>query len=409
MALRVPLYGQGIVYGRWGLVYRRPLDLVPPAAAGLTQPRRPGVTLRLYDRQDVLQRIVSSNAQRSPLLALNWELLDSGCGSFDLELAEDLGVEHGWRVDVHLWNDPDPVYSGFVRELPGPGTTEQTWEISGHGAVDYFDKVLLTGTYQAQQVRGIVLDIIRQAEQRLRIIVDDGLIAPTTYILSGQMKFLRTSLRQALQQLANLAGGYVWGVGADRRFFFRPPSQAIDLHRWVGKHLETYVPRSDSSQLANRIFVKFGKVRDDLSNTSPFYKTNWGVDPVEDFPSQETYGLLEGEYSAPSVLNLIDAYWAASAELKRRKQPIQRATVRGLEYNGEPLTAEGLARIVGRGGHQLILRKKRLKYTLRSGSRVEVGLDLGEQLPETPASWFSQIVFSGAAEALARQQSQVQL
>ena len=398
----VVMYGRGLLNGG-GYIYRGHPG--PPVAfPTLSQPDRKAVTVRIYDSSDLLQNILSSNVQNCPILGLSWELLDIGCGAFDMELSEDLGLKHGWRVDIHLWNRPYPIYSGIVRELPGAGSTEQTFEYGGFGPVGAFEKAYLTATYTPKPLREIVLDVIGKFDRQLRYQIASSEVAPISYLPSGDLRWVRVPLKQALQSLANLAGGFVWGVDARRRFFFRPPSEAIDVHSWVGRHLDTYVPKEDTTQLVNRLFVKSGLVR----GAGEFVKTNWCDIPVDNLSSQALYGLSEGTHDASALTSQLDAYRSAGTDLAKRSRPSQKASVSGLSYNGEEISAAGQARIVGRGGRELILPKKRLRFALKAG-RVEVRLDLGDQLPDTPATWIAAVSSKIEAEAIARQQSQSQL
>lgn len=407
------------IYRQTDLIYRRDRDGVPliyraiwgppaPSAEPIRQPNRRAVTLRVYDRDGVLQHILSSNAQRFELGDLGWEMLDNGCGNAQLELARDYRIEQDWRVDVHLWNSPTPCYSGFVVVLPDPGTTERTWKYEVQGGIGLLDRVYVSSTYEGQPVSAIALDLLQQVESRLpqlRVFPTD--VEPTLYSTQGVLRFLRTPVKQALQQVSDLAGGYLWGVDERRRMFFRAPSQEVDYHNWVGRHLRTYVPRADYGEIVNELYVKAGKIRDDLDPSDPYHKTNWLPDQLISEQSQQDYGLRQGEYSAPSVLSLIDAAWAGGNELARVSKPRQYARVDGLIYRGTPVTAGGNARIVGRNGRQLTLPKRRLRFALAQGA-VEISLELGD-MERTVADRIWQLTAREAKESLARQQSQQQL
>jgi len=390
------------------LIYRGLWGPVRPGPLALSQPLRSGLTLRFYNREDILHSIVSSNAQRCQVIALRFELLETGCGLFDLTLGEPpSGIGQDFRCDVHLWNSSTPIYSGFINRLPGAGTTERNTNLQGFGGMALLDRVYITQTYEAQSVRSIVLDVIRQAEQRVRVTADQSQVDAISYSTQGQIKFLRTPIKTALKQLASLAGGYSWGIDANRKFFFRAPSTEVDLHAWTGKHLETYIANEDYSEIVTRLYVKAGKVRSDLAPTETFYKTNWVPDQIDDKDAQATYEIREGEYSAPSVLNLVDALQAGFVELQKLKAPRRFATVSGMEFSGTPLTATGYARITGTDGSQLTYPKKRLRYSL-DGSRVRVDLELGDIDP-SPGDLVAQLNQHQAAESLARQNSQQQI
>lgn len=407
---RVPLYREeGVGYRQNpSLIYRGVKQYLAGGSVELGQPHRRAVTLRIYNRNDILVRMLSSNAQVFPVSGLDWEVLDTGCGQFTLTATQDLGLEHDYRVDIHLWNNPEPVYAGFVQRRPLPGTTERRWEYAGYGGFALLDRVYFTRSYGVQPVRSIVIDVAKTIEQRQRVVYDDQEIALTNYSTVGELKFLRASAKEVVQQLADLAGGYEWGVDARRRFFFRPQATEADMHLWYGKHLETYIPQEDSSRIVNRLYVQAGKVRSDLDPGDLFYKTNWIPEgELNDPDSQAKYGVREGTFAAPSMLSLIDAMRAGDVELKRVRNPRQYARVSGLEYAGQTIAVDGLARIVGRGGREMILPKKRISYSLVKG-RVKVECDLGD-VDVTPATWVAQLAAASARESLIRQVSQNQL
>lgn len=409
---RIPVYRLERAQYRRGdldnpLIYR---GLWGPAGLGpgpLEQPNRRALTLRFYDRDGLLHRVLSSNAQQGFILGLNWDISDVGCGQLDLKLSEDIGLEYDFRCDVHLWNQLTPVYSGFLAELPDPGSTERVISYTFLGGYHLLDRVYVTASYQAQPVYGIVVDVLNQAAARLPITVEALKIDPIAYSTVGELKFLRTKLTAVLKQLASLAGGYSWGVDSEAQLFFQAPSSEVDLHTWVGKHLETYVPRTDYREIITRLYIKTGKVRSDLDPADPLYKTNWLPDYLDDAAAQDLYGIREGEYSAPSVLNLVDALVAGQVELDRRKAPRRFAQVTGYTFAGTVPTVRGQARIVGRNGQELTYPKKRLRYAV-DGSRVKVDLELGDY-DATPGDLIGRLAATEAAEQLARQQSQHQL
>lgn len=408
----VPIYRQAdLIYRRAPenpLIYRAIYGDPSGVSASLTQPSRRAITLRIYDRDGVLQHILSSNAAELFLGRLSWDVLDTGCGNAQLELLRDYRIEQDFRVDIHLWNNPEPVYSGFLLERPGAGTTERTWRYEVVGGSGLLERVFVSAVYEGQPVSSIALDLLQQIESRLpQLQVFPVDVEPCSYTTQGTIRFLRTPVKQALQQVADLAGGYVWGVDERRRMFFRAPAIEVDLHTWASRHLRTYEPREDYSEIVTDLYVKGGKIRDDLPPEDPYHKTNWLPDVLVDEAARELYGLREGEYAAPSVLSLIDAAWAGGNELARLSQPRISAKVEGMLYAGTPLTASGQARVIGRNGEQSVLPKRRLRYDV-SRSSVTIGLELGD-VQYTLADRIWQLKAREAKESLARQQSQQQL
>lgn len=407
----------GLLY-RSGLIYRGLYGGGDAVAGGVVLPRRRGVLLRLFDPQGRRVAEITTNSGRQTLHKLSFELLPTGPGAFDMELTElPPGVEpsHEWRVDVHLWNSVSPIYSGYVQEPPLPGGTDYGFAYEGHGYFGQTERVLVSGRYEpGTLVHQAVDDLVRrEIEPRTGVLYRASKIEATTYRLQSPLKFLNTPFRDAMRQLANLAGGWEWGVDELRHFWFRAEDDSvIDAARlWVGKHVETAVFRADSSKVLNHLRISQGQVRNDLASDHPLYKTNWLEDPLEDVgvgSSQERYGIRMGVHRAPNVLSPTDAVRSAAAELRRRRDAPPRATVKGLEFQGVPITCRGLARIASRDGRQIyLLAPKRARYRVE-GARVAVDLELGDLEPR-PYHFEAELVARQAAEELARQASQQQL
>lgn len=406
----IPIYRQeGDLYRNkpTSKVYRQ----LPGAlsAAGLPQPKRRAVTIRVYDRNDILKEIISSNTGEGFIIDVSFDLQDSGCGAFEVELTKKIDVGHDWRFDIHLWNDPLPWYSGFLQRFPRAGSTVRSYKYSGHGGVSMFSRVQLSKKYPGQRVDKIVKDVFQTAEAALgsRIIYDASQIDVSKYSTTADVRFINTPMKDAMKQLSNLSGGFEYGVDERRRMFFRKPSTKVNVHAWVGKHVETYVPEEDSSGIVNVMKIKAGKVRTDIPTDNLYYKTNFLLDELENTKSIQDYGRRVGTYSAPSVISLIDATRAAAVDLKRKMVPVVSAKVRNILLDGQKIQPFGYFRVVGKGGVQLVLPMKKVKYTIR-GPREMVEADLGELVNEL-ASWVSDLKAREALEDLARQQSQNQL
>lgn len=426
-------WGDGSVYGdgepglhyrlpvlryRDGSIYRGPYR--GPGAGlgeGVALPRRPAVALKFYDRADVKQAEITSNSGRQLISRLKFSLMATGPGEFELELTELprwADLTHEVRVDVHLWNSPTPIYSGFVQEPPLPGGTENGFEFQGHGFYEHTSRVVVTGTYEHTLTHLVVDDLVRRfLEPNTRVVYNAAKIATSNYTVTGPLKFIRTPFRDAMKQLANLAGGYEWGVDERREFFFRPEdTSVVDAARaWVGKQVETAVFRADSSGVVNRMYVVLGQVRSDLDPTHPLYKTNHLEEPLEAAGaggSQETYGIREGTHRAPNLLTPTDAVRSAAAELAAKQDAKVRGNVRGIEFVGETIPCRGRARITSQDGRNAYtLPAKRVRYTAE-GTRVAVELELGELIPK-PFHWQADLLARQASEELNRQASQQQL
>jgi hypothetical protein len=416
-------YGDGTIYAA----------LHPGAInSGPRQPNRRGATIRIYDRNDQLVKVISSNAGSSILQTCSFELLETGPGQFNMTLTERIDIGHDYRVDIHLWNSEQPYYSGFIQRLPCRGTTELSWAISGFGFFQMAEDSLVTGsfpagTYPHKIAAALAEDLRKDTGGRVSV----GAISPTTqatqifqvdsngvvltgypiayvtYQLAGIVNFLRTPMKDAMKTVTDLSGAaYTWGVDANRQFFFNPVSQKVndDARWWVGKNMETYVPEEDSSKVKNRIYIKLGSVRHDLPPTDPLFATNFLDLPLEDLDSQAAFRVRSMVYSAAAALSPTDAVRAGAVQLDALKLPTQMATVTGIDFVGKMVKAEGKARITGRGGVVLELQKVKVVYTIQ-GSSIQMDVQLGA-IEKTAGTFLAQVTRAAAEASLIQQNTQ---
>lgn len=384
--------------------------LTPTGSLKLTQPSRPAAEIRFYNRDDVLQGIVSTNAGRSLLGNLRFELLDTGPGMFDFSLAGNppFEVKHEDRIDIHLWNDPQPYYSGALQSMTWPGATQRTREFSGFGYSEHLNRILLDGTWENKYVWEIVRDLISlQIAPFTRVLYDDSLLERSTAYMVSKFVLQRVSAKDALKQLAALAGGANYGVDEKRRFFWGAQATAVTEHLWYGKHVGGITGDLDAAKLINRQWIKLGSIRTDLSPDDPFLKTNWLKEYIEDPDSINLYGRRDNVFQAPSMLDALDALRAAEVDMTAKATPANPIRLRDVIFAGTKITAQGNLRIVGVGGLELELPKRKATYRA-TGSRVQLELELGE-LERSPAVWIAELTSRQAFEDLSRQQAQTQL
>ena len=275
-------YGAGYIYDQ-GLIWDagRGGDLeVLPGSALLEQPRRPGYTIRCYDRSGVLLGVISSNGGMHTLIQAKFDLTAQGPGRATLELSQapEWEMTHGTRVDIHLWNDPSPYWSGFLTRIPGPGSSARSLQYRALGFVAQASwGCAVTATYNNQQLRSVVDSVARSLEQDTEIRY--SAISIETNTLSTyqphELQFVGANPKEMLDELADMSGGMVWGVGADRKLFFRTAAGDVDEDSILVLDRDVYEwePEEDSEKLRNVLRVKLGQVRD-IPN-SPYHKTNY--------------------------------------------------------------------------------------------------------------------------------------
>jgi hypothetical protein len=334
-----------------------------------------GYKIIIYDTLGVKLEEISSETQESPLLSFEFELLTSGCGTFKFKLSQDLNVAltYNYRVDVHLFGDDDPWYSGYIIKMPQAGTTEIVQEYSGYGFYNQLDDVMVNRTYTSKQISWIVRDLISTLiEPQTDIVYDVAKIAPTSYVVQD-IKWDRVSAKEVFKQLAELALGYEWGVDEERDFFFRQKETTIaDVARmWAGKHLTKFVPEANVEKIKNKIHIYSGQV--EVGNETGYVLT------VEDATSQAAYGVKESKETLPSVLSDDDAEQWGNYKLSELKDPVQSAKIEGIEVFQTKIEARGKAKITSADGlNSYELPIEKVKYKI-SSKGIVVDVELGEK------------------------------
>ena len=196
-----------------------------------SQPYRPGVyTLIFYNADGTKLGRIGSDMGNNPVISCEFELTETGCGAFTLVLGEAPGfaITYGTRVDILLFDDVQPWYSGFVIEKPLAGSTSPTLKYTGHGYVAQLDWILVNADYSEQDIAGVAKSIIRnKVEPNTGILYRSSKITATGYRASG-LSFSQTKASEAIKQLAEFASNYRYGVDAYREFFFKPISTDIN-------------------------------------------------------------------------------------------------------------------------------------------------------------------------------------
>lgn len=158
------------------------------------------------------------------LKSLKFEIVETGCGKADFVFSRlptnaELSVDQ--RIDIHLYNDPRPWWSGYILNCPSQGSTAKEYKYTAHGYYNKLDAVVIFADFQGREVSNMVSDIARQAELKAGLNYSSNLLINTNYIAS-RIQFDGVTAKDALKQLSDFAIDYVYGVDEYRRLFFRP-------------------------------------------------------------------------------------------------------------------------------------------------------------------------------------------
>ena len=338
--------------------------------------------IKCYGLDGVKIAEYSSTAGNNAVHSLKFSLIETGCGSFEIEFLQfpDMDhFDHDIRVDLHLYNDSRPWYSGRVTRVPDVGSTETVFKVSGFGYYGLLERATVFGTFEGVDVADIVRDIGTQVESQLGIRAVSSEIVKTGYTVS-KIVFDGEDAKEALKKLTEFAANYVSGVDEYSRLYFKKISSDINEQArfWVGEHVRSYIPDMDYDEIVNFARVKGGKLNAD--------GTNW-LAVVEDPESQAKYGRREAVWALPSAFAETDALRWGLEELGVAKDPKHSAQIKGitLEYpnadgsfNVRKLTTRGRAAIYPKGFPPRYYPISQINYTVNSDKGIQCEMKLGE-------------------------------
>lgn len=297
-------------------------------------------TLKIYDTSDVKIAEISGNLQNPTLTQLSFKCLrDGGCADFSFTLAEPYSqatINYNHRVDICLFDQPNPWFSGFIENIPQQGT-EKIQEYSGFGYSEKLDKKLINVSKTAKEISLITTEILdSDITPNYPIIKDATKIENTGYTIAGSLQFERTRAKEVFNKLTEIANDYEFGVDEERDFYFRAKDTTINERFWIGKHIGKFVPEKDISEIVNRWFV-YSPPFSDGSNYQLM---------VENQTSQTNNGLSEDFIEAPEIINLYSATNLASG-ITPTTSPAGTGAVNMTDSNYATLWASGTAQAIG--------------------------------------------------------------
>lgn len=328
-----------------------------------------------YDANGQRTASVGSDAKDSPLIEAEFKLDEHGCAEFSLSLAHDHEIEisYNQRVDIRLFGDPQPWYSGYIQVRPVAGTTENIWKYSGYGFFEQLEHVIVKRNYANRDIAAIASDIIAtDIEPGTGARYNESNIYATGYTASA-ISFDYATAKECLKQLSEFAVNYRYGVDQYRDVFFRPLVTEINENSrlWVGHHVEEFIPEEDVSTVVNVVYVQGGTLNSSGSNI--MYQTS-------DAESIEKYGKREAVLSIPSAYSASDATRWGDNELQALKDPQRTAKLDGIhnEIAKRNIRPEGMARITtydGKVSYDYPIQT--VRYSL-SSEGIVMTMELGE-------------------------------
>lgn len=325
-----------------------------------------------------------SGIEKNPLSKVSFDISATGCGSCELifkVLPTSSELNYMQRIDIHLFGDELPWYSGYIITRPVEGTTDMEYKFTAHGYYNRLGHLILFETYEHMDPGAIVRDIARKAEKNHGLVYNQTKIADAGYTVT-KLVFDGVTAKEALDTLSDFALDFVYGVDEYRSLYFQPRARRIneETRLTVGTHIQKYQPTWNTEKIYNWARIKGGNVD---------AKGEQWLCSVQDDTSIAQYGRRDKVLTLPSAYTITDAKRWGENQLSQYKNPICSAKVSGvrLEYpmadgsfNVRHLTTMGQAEIRTLEGETYSYPITKVKYTIAANTGITADMTLGEPL-----------------------------
>ena len=292
-------------------------------------------------------------------------------------------------IQIYLPNEDDTgenlVYRGYAESYRPVTLNPDRVTLQFFGYVGQLKRIRINKTYTSENVNAIVKDVINFVSGSTGIIYDETLIAGPSYVVDT-ITFDETA-DEVLKTLAGLSGAVEWGVGSDRKFFFKERENSIKHYSRFKLDINKLDIINDYSQIINRLVIK-GK--DDFEDTANNTESqgNFGLRTQITSNSAITTSPVAQQYGTNILLEkaIINSR-ANLSMLKNRKLfeetiPIGRISIltttvaRAKLYNDD----DAIYGKVSYGGQQSYQIDK-IKYKLSSGG-TNIIMNIGQSRPD---------------------------
>lgn len=142
-------------------------------------------TVIAYNDDGTKTAIFGAGSDSNSLKQVTFEVVETGCGKVELtfnKLPTNIELDYKQRIDIHLFNDSRPWYSGYILQRPVKGTTvTDNFKFIGHGYYNLLERVIINKTYENMEVSDIVLDIAKEIEKKIGLVLNKNNIISTNY------------------------------------------------------------------------------------------------------------------------------------------------------------------------------------------------------------------------------------
>lgn len=248
-------------FGRW--------RFAAPSGTGtsvsITYPLQPsGFTVVIYNSSGQKIAMFGDTIEGNTMTSIEFVHKETGCGDIKLTFASlpsTAQITYNTRVDVHLYGDVNPWYSGYITDVPKAGTTEKNFIFKGYGFYNHLSNVIINKTYENISLANIVKDIVaNKVEPQTDIVYNASKIYSPGYT-AKKLKFTYVTAKEALTDLAEYAGNYICGVDETRQLYFKEVNASIneDSRFWGGDEsgqMTEFTPEESIDDLKNYLYIK---------------------------------------------------------------------------------------------------------------------------------------------------------
>lgn len=339
-------------------------------------------TVIAYAKDGTRTAIFGNGSEGNALSKLKFDINETGCGRCELtfhKLPDNSSLDYMQRIDIHLFGDLQPWYSGYILTRPIEGTTEDTFTFRGYGYYNKLEYILIFKTYENVDVGEIARDIAIQAERAQGLVYNATKIADVGY-RPTKIVFDGVTAAEALETLTDFAIDYVFGVDEYRSIYFKRRNTKINeqARLTVGQHITDYTPTWDASKIVNWARIKSGTIDEDGEQ--------W-ICVVQDTISQEKYGLRQEIWDLPQAYEVEDAKRWGQNQIAQYKEPQKSAKIKNvrLEYpypdgtfNVRHMNTDGQAEIRRLDGKAETYPITKISYNVSGSSGIKADLELGK-------------------------------
>ncbi len=268
-----------------------------------------------------------TDIQKTIVHSLKFKIDEQGCQDLEVKLTgePDFPLLPFALIEIRVNDSSDPWYAGEILIPDQQKSRDGLITYKARGFVRYFEswkatgesetiKIIPRGTDIGEAVRLIAEQAI-QGRSGVRY-NPSKINTQTGSILTNDVELGKYSLKKIFETFSTMTN-HVWGVDANRDFYFLSRNQNVLKTFLIGYDLHDFSPRENQENVKNVIMVqrKQGRSASDSS-------AGWAVAGIyNDATSVKKYGRKELNYQVPGFFSNQDCQTVGQALLRDNKEP----------------------------------------------------------------------------------------